>query len=57
MIYGTHLSVELCSLWQVFGSGPRLNIYKFTTATTKNNNLYIHIFSPRRSHVIPSFFT
>ena len=57
MIYGTHLSVELCSLWQVFGSGPGLNIYKFTTATTKNNNLYIHIFSPRRSHVIPSFFT
>ena len=27
-----------------------LNIYKGATATTKNNNLYVQLFSPGRSH-------
>ena len=59
MIYSIHVSAESCSLWQVFDS--RLvrfeHIYKYTTATTKNNNLYIQLFSPGTSHLAPFFVT
>ena len=37
MIYSTHVSAESCSLWEVFGSRPKL---KCTNTTTKNDNLY-----------------
>ena len=33
-----------------------LNVYKRTTTTTKNNNLYIQHFSPGTSHLEASFF-
>ena len=45
MTYITHVSVEPCSVWQVFGSRPGLeHIYKGATATTKNNNLCVQLF-------------
>ena len=30
--------------------GLNLNIYKGATAMTKNNNIYVQLFSPGRSH-------
>ena len=46
VLYGKYLVQEL-----------DLSIYKCTTATTKNNNLYIPLFSSGRSHLNSSFLT
>ena len=46
VLYGKHLVQEL-----------GLSIYKCTTTTTKNNNLYIPLFSSGRSHLNSSFLT
>ena len=46
VLYGNYLDQDL-----------DLNIYKCTTVTIKNNNLYVPLLSAARSHLTPSFLT